>query len=350
MKITSRLLAVGAGAAALVLTFTSCSGSDSSSSDDSTTGLTTVRFSLDWTPNTNHTGLYDAIAKGYFEDAGIDLEILPYNDSYPDTLIDAGSAECGIGFEESTTVAQAAGADITTVMATVQHWATAIGVRADDDSIDSPADLDGKIYAGFGSATDAPMIATVIKDDGGTGEFTEVTLDTSAYEAVYNGEADFTIPFVTWEAIEAEIAGTPFKLFNWTDYGMPDDYAVLVNCNSDWLADNPETAAAFVQALQKGYEDAVADPDGTADILIDAAPDIFDTDEAKELVYESQTLLSSDYIEADDGSVGFIDADRYQTMTQWLFDNGLLTDENGDPLTEVPDSSTYFTNEYLASS
>jgi len=350
MKTTRHLLTAGASAVALTTLLSACSAGSTPSGEASggAAAMTKVRFSLDWTPNTNHTGLYTAIEKGYFADAGIDLEVLPYNNSYPDTLIDSGAAECGIGFEESSTVAMAAGAHIKTVMATVQHWATAIGVRADNDAIKSPKDLDGKIYAGFGSVTDAPMIATVIKADGGTGEFQEVTLDTSAYEAVYNGSADFTIPFTTWEAIEAKIKGTPFKLFNWTDYGMPDDYAVLVDCNSDWLEANPDAAKAFVQALQKGYADAVADPKGTADILIAAAPDVFNTDEAKELVYESQDMLSADYIENEDGVVGPMDADRWAAMTQWLFDNGLLADASGNPLTEVPDSSAFFTNEYLA--
>jgi len=350
MKTSRHLLVAGAAAAALTTMLAGCSSGSApaATSTDGGTALAKVRFSLDWTPNTNHTGLYDAIAKGYFTDAGIDLEVLPYNNSYPDTLIDAGQAECGIGFEESSSVAMAQGAHIKAVMATVQHWATAIGVRADDDSIQTPKDLDNKTYAGFGSPTDGPMISTVIKDAGGTGQFTDVTLDTSAYEAVYNGEADFTIPFTTWEAIQAEIQGTPFKLFNWTDYGIPDNYAVIVDCNSDWLAANPDTAKAFVQALQKGYQDAVADPDGTADALIAAAPDVFNTDEMTKLAHQSQEMLSADYIEDPDGKVGFMDGARWQKLTQWLFDNGLFSDSSGNPLSSVPDSSAFFTNEYLA--
>lgn len=344
----TRLLAAGGAVAAAALVLTACSGDASPGSTEANTETPTVRFALDWTPNTNHTGLFVAQEEGYFEDAGVNVEILPYNGSYPDTLIDSGAAECGIGFQESTSVSMAAGANITTVMALIQHWVTAIGVAADNDEINSPADLDGKIYAGFGSPSEGPMLSTVIQTDGGTGEFETVTLSTSAYEAVYSGTADFTIPFETWESIEAELRGTPFKHFEFTDYGMPDNYAVLVDCNTDWLAENPETAAAFVQALQKGYEFTQENPDEAGDILIAANPDVFSTEEGTELVHLSQEKISGEYMLDESGNFGAMTQERWDALGEWLLENGLLADADGNPLTEAPDWSQYFTNEYLS--
>jgi ABC-type nitrate/sulfonate/bicarbonate transport system substrate-binding protein len=351
IKTPRHALTAGASAAVLTVLLAGCASSPTPAPSESgaAESLGTVRFAFDWTPNTNHTGLYAAQELGYFADAGVDVEFLPYNGSYPDTLVDAGAAECGIGFQESSTAAMASGAHIKSVMATLQHWVTAIGVGADRDDIQSPKDLDGKIYAGFGSAIDGPIISTVIKADGGTGDFTEIALDTSAYEAVYNGSADFTIPFETWESIEAEIRGTPFKHFEFTDYGMPDNYAVLVNCNTDWLDANPELATAFVQALQKGYEYAQENPIEAGDILIAAEPDAFSTAEGTELVHQSQTLISSDYMLDDSGAFGPMTEERWAALGEWLMDSGLLADADGNALTEVPDWSTFFTNEYLSS-
>ena len=343
-------LTAGASAAALALLLAGCTSTptpEGTTTEEGTESLGTVRFAFDWTPNTNHTGLYAAQELGYFADAGVDVEFLPYNGSYPDTLVDAGAAECGIGFQELSTVNMAAGAHIKSVLATIQHWVTAIGVSADRDDIQSPKDLDGKIYAGFGSATDGPMISTVIQADGGTGEFTEIALDTSAYEAVYNGSADFTIPFETWESIEAEIRGTPFKHFQFTDYGMPDNYAVLVNCNTDWLDANPELAAAFVGALQAGYVYAQENPIEAGDILIAAEPDAFSTEEGTELVHKSQELISADYMLDEAGAVGPMTEERWAALGTWMLDNGLLFDAEGTVLTEAPEWGTFFTNEYL---
>jgi len=322
-------------------------GSSGDSAGAAATGArTTVRFALDWTPNTNHTGLYVALQQGWFADAGIDVQIVPYNTALPDTLVDAGSAEFGISFQDDTTVAQASGANDVSVMAVLQHWATAIGVRADRTDLNSPKDLDGKTYAGFGGLTEEPLLKAVIKDAGGTGEFTTVTLGTSAYEALYSGNVDFTIPFLAWEGIEAQHNGTPMKYFKYTDYGFPDAYAVVVIGNRSWLSANPQVARAFVQTLQRGYQFAADHPDDAARMLIQANPGTF-TDES--LVTESQELLASQYMKDTSGVVG------PQTLAEWagygkfLFDNGLLIGPDGSPLTAEPDYSTLFTDDYLSS-
>lgn len=306
---------------------------------------TTVRFALDWTPNTNHTGLYVAQQNGWFAEAGIDLQILPYNTALPDTLIDAGSADFGISFQDGATVAHAAGADIVSVMAVLQRWATAIGVKADRADLNSPKDLDGKTYAGFGGPTEVPLLQAVIKDAGGTGEFTTVTLGTSAYEALYSGSADFTIPFVAWEGIEAQRNGTPMRYFEYTDYGFPDAYSIVVTANRGWLGQNPDVAKAFVQTLQRGYQFAAEQPDEAAKLLIAANPGVF-ADE--ELVTQSQQMLAQTYMKAADGSIGTQTAEQWSTYGQFLFTAGLLVGPDGSPLATAPDFGALFTNDYLA--
>ena len=216
-----------------------------------------------WTgrPNTNHTGLFVAQQEGWFRAAGLDVEFLPYNNASPDTLVSSGAAEFGISFQDSFTVSKAAGADITSVMAVLQHWATQIAVRADRTDITSPKDLDGKVYGGFGAAYEEPKMRAVIRGAGGAGNFTTVVLGTAAYEALYAGQVDFTEPFIAWEGIEAELRGQPLKTFSYTDFGFPDAYSVMLIGNSPWLAQHPDLAAAFVQAAQRGYQLAADDPD-----------------------------------------------------------------------------------------
>lgn len=343
-----RHLATGVAVAAVAGLLTACSSGGAATDTTETSAasgeLTPVTFALDWTPNTNHTGLYVAIEKGYFEEAGLDVEILPYNGSYPETLIDAGAADFGIGFQDVTTFSMAAGADVQAIMAPIQTWVTAIGMRADDDTIQSPKDLDGLTYAGFGSPSEVPTLQAVIKEDGGTGEFENVTLGTSAYEALYSGDVDFTIPFETWEGIEAELNGTPMKYFKFTDYGFPDNYGLLVLGNKTWMSENQETTKAFTQALAKGYEDAIADPDGSAQILIDANPDVLTE---PELVTKSQELLSSDFMLDENGEFGLMTDEQWTGLGEFYLESGLLADVDGNTLTEAPDWSSFYTNEYL---
>ncbi|MDJ0362919.1 ABC transporter substrate-binding protein [Rhodococcus sp. H29-C3] len=303
-----------------------------------------IRFALDWTPNTNHTGLYVALQEGYFADAGLDVEVLPYNSTSPDTLVDAGNAEFGISTQSSTTFAKTAGAQIISVLAPLQHWATGIGVKADREDIPSPKALDGKVYAGFGDTGEKAGLRQVIQNDGGAGEYETVVLGTSAYEAVYSGTADFTVSYLAWEGIEAEHSGTPMKYFDYTDYGFPDAYALTVNGNENWLASHPDEAKQFVQALQRGYQLAADDPVRAAQDIIDANPGVF-TDE--QLVFESQQMLADRYMLDESGAVGRQNLDKWTEYSKFLYENGVLVDEAGNAVDTEPDWSTYFTDDYL---
>ncbi|MBC7304540.1 MAG: ABC transporter substrate-binding protein [Nocardia sp.] len=305
----------------------------------------TIRFALDWTPNTNHVGLYVAVQRGYFADAGLDVQVLPYNNTAVDTVIDAGNAEFGISTHNSSTFARASGARVKSVLAPLQHWATGIGVRADRADLASPKDLDGKTYAGFGDPGEREALQQVIRNDGGTGDFTSVMLGSSAYEAVYSGKADFTVSYLAWEGIEAEHHGTPMRYFRYTDFGFPDSYAIVIDANEGWLAENPDRAAQFVQALQRGYQFAADNPDAAAKDLIDANPGAF-TDES--LVFESQRMLAEQFMKDGEGKVGTQTVRQWSANSGFLYRGGLLTGPDGKPLTTEPDWSTYFTNEYLA--
>ena len=126
-------------------------------------------------------------------------------------------------------------------------------------------------------------------------------LGTSAYEALYAGDVDFTGAFATWEGIDAGLKGTPMKFYFQQDGPSAGSHHVLVQSNTAWIEEHPEEAAAFVQALQKGYEYAVEKPEEAAQILLDENPGVF---EDEELVFKSQEVLSAEYLADEDGVVG----------------------------------------------
>lgn len=305
----------------------------------------TVRLALDWTPNTDHTGFYVAQAKGMYRDAAIDLKILPYGSTAPETLMGTGAADCGISFQDYLTFAVASGVKIKSVMAIIQHDASAIAVLA-SSGITRPRQLDGKTYAGFGGPSEEPMLKAIIKADGGKGDFKFVTLDSAAYEALYNKTADFTIPFTAWEGVEAKERGIDLRYFQFSDYGFPDFYQVVLACSDDFLAAHPDVARRFVGATVQGFKYAASNPDDGAAILIAQNPGIFDAN-TKLPLDSARFLASGGYYVDSSGAVG------RQTLAQWtgyskfLYDQGLLTGPDGNPLTTPPDYSALFTNEFL---
>lgn len=306
----------------------------------------TLSVALDWTPNTNHVGLYVAQSKGWFEEAGLDVDILPYTDTSSGTLVAAGVAEFGILSAVGFHTQRATGADVTVVMAVVQHETGRLVFNGERVDIQRPADLDGMTYAGFGSAWEEALISTIIANDGGSGTFDTVTLGTSAYEALANGSVDFTLEVSTWEGVNSVLLDRPQRAFRYADFGVPDQHTTFLGGNASWLEANPETARAFVQAAQRGYAYAAQNPASAADILIEQTAGMLSN---PALVRASmQALVDGGYLQDEGEPAGLIDETMFTNITDFLFEAGIMRGEDGRPLEAKPDVSQWFTNAYLA--
>lgn len=304
----------------------------------------TVTVALDWTPNTNHVGLYVAREKGFYKDAGLDVNILPYSDTAAGVLVNNRLADfgvAGVGFYSQ----RAAGADLKAVYGIVQHETGRLVFSGDRHDIVSPKDLAGKTYGGFGSAWENALITNIIKNDGGEGEVKTVTLGTSAYQALSTGAVDFTLEIVTWEGVQAQLLGEKLSAFKYSDYGVPDEQTTVLVSSEAYLKEHPDAARAFLKATLKGYAYAADHPDEAADILIAANPDALTN---KPLVHASLDMLVKDhYLRGQDGVIGRIDPPKAIGIGTYLFNNHILKDQNGAVLAKAPDFTDYFSNDYL---
>lgn len=338
-----RLFAVIMASAALVLGACSPASGEADPAE-----ATQVSFALDWAPNTNHIGVYVADELGYFEEAGLEVEILPYASTPVPELVSAGAADFGIAGQAVVQMGRTAGLDVVSVYRITQSEVGELVVLADRDDITGPADLEGLVFGGFGSPLYQAMVRTMIEHDGGTGEFTEVILDSGAYEALSTGSIDFTLSVSTWESINAELEQRPYKTFQYQDYGMPELQAVGVVSSDAFMEAEPDTARAFVGALQRGYQYAADNPDEAAQILIDANPQTLGASE--ELVRASVGVLAGEGLFVADGVVtGSADPQVWEDYGTFMVHNGILIDPQGEVVTEAPDWSEYYTNEFLES-
>lgn len=305
-----------------------------------------VSFALDWAPNTNHIGVYVADDLGYFEEVGLDVEILPYASTPVPELVSAGAADFGVAGQAVVQMGRTAGLDVVSTYRVTQSEVGELVVLADRDDITGPGDLEGLVFGGFGSPLYQAMVRTMIQADGGDGQFTEVILDTGAYEALSTGSIDFTLSVSTWESINAELEDRPYKAFQYQDYGMPELQAVGIVSSDAFLEANPETAGAFVKAVQRGYQYAAENPADAAQILIDANPETLGA--SGELVRASVELLASDGLLVADGVVtGSADPQIWEDYGRFMVEGGILVDAQGETVTQAPDWSEYYTNEFL---
>jgi NitT/TauT family transport system substrate-binding protein len=342
----SRHWLLGIGAVLALLFAAACGGDDDGDTGGgaSTGGPpATIKLQLDWTPNTNHIGFYLALAKGWYEEANLDVEILPFVDASPDTLVANGNADIGISFPASLIYSRAAGLDLVSVAAILQRNPTELAVLASSD-IQSPKDFDGHTYAGFGLPYEEPQIRTVDIKDGGTGEFDVATLNTFAYEALYNGDADFAEIFTTWEGIEAKLRGIDLRTFRYDDYGMPDFPGVILVANSKSLkGDKAQALRRFLEVTQRAYEYAAENPDKAAQEFIEYLPNDFPE---AELVTQSTEQLVP-YFVRDGERWGVQDAKSWNDYATWFIDKGLIFDSDQKPITKLSDLGTLYSNDLL---
>ena len=88
-----------------IASLSACTGDKNSSNGGVGDKLEKVTLVLDYTPNTNHTGIYLAKEKGYYKDQGIDLEIIQPSDSDSATLVASDKAQFGVSYQEDVTYA-----------------------------------------------------------------------------------------------------------------------------------------------------------------------------------------------------------------------------------------------------
>ncbi|WP_417270367.1 ABC transporter substrate-binding protein [Celeribacter sp.] len=302
-----------------------------------------VTIALDWVLNTNHVGLIVARDNGYFEQAGLEVDILPYSDTSSTALLAAGVADFAYMTSLGFMSARGAGADITALWATMQHETGRLVYNSNNTDITRPADLSGKTYAGFGSAWEDALIGTMIRNDGGDPTYDTVTLGTGSYEALAAGQVDFTLEVATWEGVNSELLGREQSSFSYADYGIPDQPNGYIGTRSEVLQDNPDMVASFMTATQQGYEWAADHPQKAAELLI--ATGEFPN---PELVRGSmQSIVDGGYLRDGETPVGKIDTDRVAEMAAFLFESGVLRDANGEPLSWSGDVSDWIDQSWM---
>lgn len=302
--------------------------------------LTPITFSLDWTPNTNHTGVYAAKALGYYEEAGLDVQIVQPSENGALLMCAAGQAEFAVDAQDT----MAASLDleeplgVTAVAAILQHNTSGIISRA-GEGISSAKGMENKIYSTWDIPVELAMIRYCMELEGA--DFDTVKLIpnniTDEPAALRAHQTDAVWIFYGWSGINAELSDFDFDYWDFRSISEDlDYYTPVIIANNDFLKNSPDTAKAFLEATAKGYEYAIEHPEEAAEMLI-AGDNTGSLDDARELVYASQKWLSDQYT-ADASQWGIFDPSRWDGFYNWLYTNGLTAHDL---------TGKGFTNEYL---
>jgi len=285
-------------------------------------GQAQVKFMLDWVPNTNHTGIFVARDKGYFEEAGLDVQIIEPGEVYPEAAVASGAADFGISFQESVTLARGEEAPIVSIAAVLQHNTSGFASLAALD-VTSPADFEGLRYGAWGSPSEIPTLKALMECSGA--DFEKLEMVTTGFSdsmaLLAEKQVDLAWIYYGWQGIQAEQKGIDLTVVMMEDYldCVPDFYTPVVITSEAQMEGRPEVVEALLGALSRGYTFAAEHPDEAADILLKAVPQL---DAA--VVKESQRWLSEYHI-ADTGRWGEQKAGVWQDYADWLVENGVAS-------------------------
>ncbi len=298
--------------------------------------LKKVTVILDYVPNTNHTGMYVALEKGYYEEEGLDVEIIEPTDGATATLVAQQKGTFGVSYQEDVTIALTAEdpLPIKAIATIIQHNTSGF-VSLADSGIESPADFEGKTYAGWGGPGESAVLEACMTQAGK--DFSKLNMvisDGSGFEAL-GKSCDLMWFFEAWDSVMAEMNGVELNYMACRDLDERlDYYTPIIIASNAVLEEDPEMVSEFLRATEKGYADTIADPDASAEILSKYAPN-YDL----EMLKISQEYLADKFME---------DTDVWGEMKDEVWDNYSAFLQEYGVISEAIPAAECYTNEFLA--
>jgi ABC-type nitrate/sulfonate/bicarbonate transport system substrate-binding protein len=293
-----------------------------------------VNLILDWFPNTNHSGLYLAKAKGWYDEQGVDLNVqVPSDPSASMKLVGAGQAELGINYQTGVEIARAQDVPVVSVAALLQHNTAAYAAKA-GKNITRPKDFEGKRFGTSGLAQIEPTLRTVMRCDGA--DFSKVEMVNVGQKlgpALLADQVDVIPSLPAWEGVDLELKGNQLGYVPQAKWCVPDVYTILFMASETAIKEKPDLIRRFLAATAQGYEYAAKNPVEAADVLLKAAPELEPT-----LVKRSQEILSTQYL-AEAPRWGVQTLEQWTRHADWMTENKLIA----KPI----DASKAFTNDFL---
>lgn len=295
-----------------------------------------VTVLLDWVPNTNHTGLYVALDKGYYAAEGLNVKIIQPTEGGSPDLVAAGKGDFGISYQEQVTTVRTAKTPIPVkaIAAVIQHNTSGFASPV-AKNITTPKDFEGKKYGGWGAPSEEAMIKGLMKKYGG--DFSKVkmvNIGAADFFSSVQKNVDFSWIYYGWDGVAAGIKNFPINFIKLQDVDPNlDFYTPVIIASEDTIKNRPELVKKFLKATAKGYKYAIDKPEDAAGILVKNAPE---TDKA--IAVASQKYLANEYMRGNK-RWGEMKLSMWENYAKWMYNNGLLD--------KKLDAKEAFTNEFL---
>ncbi len=281
-----------------------------------------VTLWLDWYPNSDHAGIYVAMARGYYARRGLAVQArVPSGSADALKLVAAGNGDLAVSYEPSLLLARKNKVPVVATAAIVQSPLNCV-MTLRISGITRPRQLVGKTVAVAGVESDYTDIAAMVRHDGGDpAKVKTVAVDYGLLPQLFKGRVDAVEGvYWTWEALQAQRQGYKVNVMRLDRYGVPSYDELIFATGAGQLAREGATLKLFQQATFEGYAYAAAHPAEAARILL-KAPGVLSKDAG--LIEQSIRLLASSERDAR-GRYGALSAARWQAYADWMLRTGLV--------------------------
>lgn len=279
---------------------------------------------LDWFVNPDHAPLIVAQEKGFFTDAGLDVELIaPADPNAPPKLVAAGKADLAVSYQPQLHLQAAEGLPLARIGTLVATPLNSLVVQA-DGPVASIADLKGrKVGFSVGGFEDAVLGAMLETEGLSLDDVTLVNVNFALSPAIYAGQVDAVIgAFRNFELNQMDIAGKPGRAFYPEENDVPAYDELILVAHKDRL-DDP-ALRAFLDAIERGTQYMLNHPDAAWEAFIAAHPDLDD---------ELNRRAWADTLPRFALRPAALDTRRYDRFAAFLKERGLIED--------VPPLKTY---------
>jgi putative hydroxymethylpyrimidine transport system substrate-binding protein len=322
-------------AAALGLGLSACGGGGGASTG-SASNPHRFDLDLDWYVNPDHAGIFTALDRGYFRQAGLDVHPqVPSDPSAPIKEVAAGRADLAVTYEPEVLLAQDKGLDVQAVAALVNTPLTSL-ISLPKGGIASPSDLQGKTVGTAGIPYQSDYLQTILRTAGLAGsDVTEVNVGLNLLPALIGGKVDAILGgFRNIEGVDLRLRGLDPRVVPVDQLGVPTyDELVLVARRSN-VQDHPEAIRSFLSALARGTAYAIGHPEEASNAVLQAGNGL-DPGQTRAEVDSTLPLLAG----TPGKPYGFMDPNAWHAYATWMADHDLISG--------VPATADLLTDELL---
>jgi putative hydroxymethylpyrimidine transport system substrate-binding protein len=330
-----RLSAVAIAATSIAASLAACGGGG-----DATTGSATnpqpFTLELDWYVNPDHAGIYSALDRGFFRQAGLDVKTeVPSDPSAPIKEVAAGRVDLAISYEPEVLLAQDKGLDVEAVASVVDSPLTSL-ISLPAGGIATAADLSGKTVGTAGIPYQSDYLQTIEQSAGvSSSSVQEVNVGLNLLPTLIGGKVDAILGgFRNIEGVDLEQRGLHPRIVPVDQLGVPTYDELVLVARKSTVDDHPEAIRSFIAALGRGTDYARAHPQEAANAVLQGGKGL-DPMQTRAEVQATLPLLAP----PQGRPYGYLDPNAWRAYAEWMAAHDLIS--------SAPRVSDVLTNELL---